>query len=148
MWGTIPFHVDRDSAKWSAIPLPTQNADRFPAESWTTSNGMTGPLPLESPDHIDRNPQIGNQRVVKSYCGLACDVGKDSVVRFRGFGDHADTFQILSDALGGHQPARLTFALDKQHNDFTLLAIFCRHNVTPAKILHLRRPHACIAGNQ
>jgi hypothetical protein len=46
----IPFHVDRDSAT-------TQNADRFPAESWTTSNGTTGPLPLESLDHIDRNPQ-------------------------------------------------------------------------------------------
>ncbi len=32
-----------------------QNADRFPAESWTASRGITGPLPLESPDHIDRN---------------------------------------------------------------------------------------------
>ena len=34
--------------------------------------------------------KIGNQTAVKSLCGLACDVGKYSVVRFRGFGDCAD----------------------------------------------------------
>ena len=26
--------------KWSLIPLPTKNEDRFPMEPWTTSNGM------------------------------------------------------------------------------------------------------------
>ncbi len=39
-----------------------QNADRFPAESWTASPGITGPLPLESPDHIDRNTHVGSCR--------------------------------------------------------------------------------------
>jgi hypothetical protein len=34
-----------------------QNADRFTAESRTTSNRIAGPLPVESPDHLDRNPQ-------------------------------------------------------------------------------------------
>jgi hypothetical protein len=57
MWSTVPFHVGRDSGKWSTIPVTTKNADRFPTESWTTSNGITGPLPVESPDHLDRNPQ-------------------------------------------------------------------------------------------
>jgi hypothetical protein len=39
--------------------VTTQNADHFPAESWTASPGFTGPLPLESPDHFDRNTHFG-----------------------------------------------------------------------------------------
>jgi len=58
MWAAIPFHAVHDSAKWSTIPVTTQNADHFPAESWTASPGFTGPLPLESPDHFDRNTHI------------------------------------------------------------------------------------------
>jgi hypothetical protein len=45
MWSTIPLNVGRDSGMWSTIPLnvgrdsgKNQNADRFPTESWTTSN--------------------------------------------------------------------------------------------------------------
>src|ERR1035437_4547767 len=64
MWSIVPFDVGRDS-----IPCgpgfrqvvhdsgDNQNADRFSAESWTASRRVTRPLPLESPDHIDRNTQ-------------------------------------------------------------------------------------------
>jgi hypothetical protein len=62
MWSIVPFDVGRDS-----IPCgpgfrqvvhdsgDNQNADRFPAESWTASRGITGPLPLESPDRFPWN---------------------------------------------------------------------------------------------
>jgi hypothetical protein len=50
--------------------------------------------------------KVGNQRVVESFCGLACNVRKYSVVRCRGFGDCANAFQIIFDALGSHQLAR------------------------------------------
>jgi hypothetical protein len=36
--------------------------------------------------------KIGNQTAVKSFCGLACDVGKYSFVRFRDFGNRTDAF--------------------------------------------------------
>src|ERR1700679_2372185 len=38
--------------------------------------------------------EVGNQTAIKSFCGLARDVGEDSVIRLRGFGDHPDAFQI------------------------------------------------------
>src|ERR1039458_3265025 len=72
MWSIVPFDVGRDS-----IPCgprfrqavhdsgDDQNADRFPAESWTASRGISGPLPLESPDHIDRNTHLPSKRRVR-----------------------------------------------------------------------------------
>src|SRR6202789_192090 len=89
--------------------------------------------------------EVANQTAIKSFCGLARDVGEDSVIRLRGFGDHPDAFQILSDTPGSHQLARFTLALNKQHDNLAPFAVFCRHHVAPAQILHLRWPHACIA---
>jgi hypothetical protein len=61
--------------------------------------------------------EVGNQRAIKSFCGLACDVREYSVVRFRSFGDCPDAFQILSDAPGREQLARFALALHEQDND-------------------------------
>jgi hypothetical protein len=36
--------------------------------------------------------KIGNQGIVETFFGLARDVGKYPVARFRGFGDNADAF--------------------------------------------------------
>lgn len=36
--------------------------------------------------------KIGNQGIVESLCGLARDIGKDSILRLRGFRDDADAF--------------------------------------------------------
>jgi hypothetical protein len=36
--------------------------------------------------------KIGDQEVVESLCGLAGDIGKYSVFRFRDFEDYADAF--------------------------------------------------------
>src|SRR5580700_7639127 len=92
--------------------------------------------------------KVRNQRAVKGFCRLARDVGKYSVVRFRGFGNNAYALQIISNAPGSYQPARLALALHEQHNDLSRLAVFCGHDVAPAQILHLRWPHACITRNQ
>jgi hypothetical protein len=55
MRSAIPFHVGRDSAKWSTIPVKTKmrtasqrNRGPLQTECWTASRGITGPLRPES----------------------------------------------------------------------------------------------------
>ena len=78
MWAIVPFDVGRDYAMWASITLkqkmrPTSQRSRGPHHT-----GISGPLPMESLAHLDRNTQIGgntmNDNDVTSdfaeFCGV------------------------------------------------------------------------------
>lgn len=46
----------RFHSMWVAIPVETKMQTASDSNHWITSNGITGSLPAESADHIDRNP--------------------------------------------------------------------------------------------
>jgi hypothetical protein len=59
MWATITFDVGRDYAMWATITVkqkmrPTSQPNRGPHHT-----GISGPHPMESPAHFDRNTHQG-----------------------------------------------------------------------------------------
>ena len=56
-WAIVPFDVDRDYAMWATITVKHKMRPTSQRNPGPHHNGISGPHPMESPAHIDRNTQ-------------------------------------------------------------------------------------------
>ena len=54
-WAIVPFDVDRDYAMWATITVKQKMRPTSERNPGPHHNGISGPHPMESPAHIDRN---------------------------------------------------------------------------------------------
>ena len=54
-WAIVPFDVDRDYAMWATITVKHKMRPTSQRNPGPHHNGISGPHPMESPAHIDRN---------------------------------------------------------------------------------------------
>jgi len=61
-WAIVPFDVDRDYAMWATITVKHKMRPTSQRNPGPHHNGISGPHPMESPAHIDRNTQVAGRQ--------------------------------------------------------------------------------------
>jgi hypothetical protein len=105
-------------------------------------------------DAVRPHPQVSfheqrlNGVAVEIFCRLSVDDREHGIIGRGGLGQIAHAVEIFTDALGSHELARLSFALNEHHDDLAPVAILGERDVAPAQILRLGRTHPRVAHDE